>query len=137
MIVETAQILCTAHRVLDEDVSDVFYKKTHVNHPSSVWARSSTENYDWLVEHLHGLGREYTHRYGKTHATITRLGEEIRTRPRGLTKTEWSDPPCAMADEFIVSDDPVENYRNYYVNGKAHLHRWKDREPPEWIDHDR
>ena len=50
MIVESAQMLCTAHRVLDGDefADDVgLYKATHKNHPSSVWTRETDENYYW------------------------------------------------------------------------------------------
>ena len=40
MILETAQMLSTAHRVLDGDkLADEkkLYKKVHVNHPSTKW----------------------------------------------------------------------------------------------------
>ena len=86
MILETAQLLSTAHRVLDgqlvevsffvdgldrrvkkkklwllEDTrNEVLYNATHMNHPSAIWARQSVENYNWLVEHLFALGDEYT-----------------------------------------------------------------------------
>jgi hypothetical protein len=42
--------------------------------------------------------------------------------------------PNAMAKEFIVSSNPVDNYRNYYRSGKTHLHKWTKRQPPEWIN---
>jgi hypothetical protein len=66
MILESAQLLSTAHRVLDgvaviggklggrkktewvlDDArQDVLYKATHMNHPSAIWARKSVENYN-------------------------------------------------------------------------------------------
>ena len=39
MILETAQILCTAHHCIMGEDADVPYKSTHKNHPSTVWAR--------------------------------------------------------------------------------------------------
>jgi hypothetical protein len=39
-----------------------------------------------------------------------------------------------MAEEYIVSQDPIINYRNYYKAGKKHLHAWKRRNPPEWMN---
>lgn len=144
MIVETAQLLCTAHRVidgrkdgstwiLDDWRNEYFYRATHVNHPSSVWCRSSIENYIWLCDHLRALGDEYTHRYDKKHATIIKLGYYLGSPPFNLKEWDWTEPPCAMDDEFVVSKDPVENYRNYYRLGKTKLHNWKNREEPEWL----
>jgi hypothetical protein len=158
MIVETAQLLSTAHRVLDgeelvvqlrhkdtgkiknkkvwvlgDDRNDVLYSCTHMNHPSAIWCRDSVENYNWLVDHLYALGREYTYRYGKKHATIERCFYPLQSPPHGLRTWDWSTPPSAMAEEFIISEDPIVNYRNYYKHGKASLHKWKKREAPEWI----
>ena len=48
MILEYAQLLSTAHRVLDGDQnadSQGFYKATHKNHPSAVWVRESWAHY--------------------------------------------------------------------------------------------
>ena len=45
MILETAQLLCCVHWVSGVEAP---YKKTHVNHPSSVWARESLTNYKWF-----------------------------------------------------------------------------------------
>lgn len=156
MIVETAQLLSTAHRiidgmevqlvlekdgkrrkksvwVLDDARNDIFYNATHRNHPSAVWVRQAVENYNWCVDHLFALGDEYTHRYGKQHATIRKLGYEIQSPPHGLRDWDWTQPPSAMGAEFIISDDPIVNYRNYYKHGKTNLHSWKKRSVPEWI----
>jgi len=157
MIVETAQLLSTAHRVLDglqvrvqyitdkgkkrsknvwvldDGRNDWFYNATHINHPCAVWCRESVENYNWLVDHLFALGDEYNHRYGKSHLTIEKLGYEIQSPPDNLRAWDWTSPPSAMDTEYIVSTDPIENYRNYYKYGKAKLHSWKKREVPAWI----
>ena len=156
MILETAQLLSTAHRVLDglevqlllekngktrkkkvwvlDDYrNDVLYNATHLNHPSAIWARQSVENYNWLVEHMFALGDEYTYRYGKRHKTIEKLGYEIQSPPHNLRDWDMTPMPSCMAPEYIISDDPIVNYRNYYKLGKANIHAWKKREAPAWI----
>lgn len=156
MIVETAQLLSTAHRVmdglevqlelekdgkvrrkkvwvLDDHRNDILYNATHINHPSAVWVRESVENYNWLVDHLYALGTEYTFRYGKKHATIEKCFYTLQSPPHGLRTWDWTQPPSAMDQSFIISDDPIVNYRNYYKHGKANLHKWKNREAPDWI----
>jgi hypothetical protein len=154
MILETAQLLSTAHRVLDgeefvgqsqsgrkakrwrlkNDLDDIMYSATHINHPSAVWTRQSVANYNWLVDHLVALGYEYTHRYGRTHITIDKLADILKNPPQNIPHDVMTPMPSCMAKEYIVSDDPVENYRNYYNKGKTSLHRWTNRFPPDWID---
>ena len=70
MILESAQMLCTAHRYYGNE--NVPYKTAHLNHPSSIWVRENTHHYYWLYEHMLALGNEYTKRYNKTH-----LSDEI------------------------------------------------------------
>ncbi len=51
MIVESAQMLSTAHRVLDGDAgadAKLLYKKAYENHPSTIWVRKDAMNYWWL-----------------------------------------------------------------------------------------
>ena len=158
MIVETAQLLSTAHRVmdglelkvllrnpatgktrnkkvwvLDDYRNDIFYAATHINHPSAIWARESVSNYNWLVDHLFALADEYRFRYSKNHATITKLGYEIQSPPHALKEWDWTPMPSCMDDQYIISDDPIKNYRNYYRYGKSSMHAWKKRQPPQWI----
>ena len=72
MILESAQMLCTAHHCYgDKDqIQNVPYKQAHLNHPSTVWTRRSKSTYMWLYNHMMALGDEYTKRYGKTHLSI-------------------------------------------------------------------
>ena len=73
MIIEYAQLMSTAHRILDGDeyegrtkigrrirrwkhlnknVENTIYKASHINHPSAVWTRESVANYIWLYNYL-------------------------------------------------------------------------------------
>ncbi len=153
MILESAQLLSTAHRYLDghlvmgksdtgrnvkrwilaDSREPVLYQATHINHPSAIWCRASVENYNWLVDHFFALMNEYTHRYGKHHKCSGDIAYMLQSPPHKLEEFDMTKMPCAMGDEYIISDEPVINYRNYYKVAKASLHKWTNRQPPEWI----
>jgi len=155
MILETAQLLSTAHRVIDGEeyvgqsqsgrkakrwrlsgnVDAIMYAATHINHPSAVWVRENSANYDWLYDHLLALGREYTYRYGRTHLTIDKLKDILKDAPENIEQSNvMTKMPSCMDKQYIVSLDPITNYRNYYNYGKTDLLRWSNRPPPQWID---
>ena len=134
MILESAQMLSTAHRVLDGDehADNVgMYKMTHKNHPSTIWVRANSENYDWLQEHMEALITEYTHRYGKRHAT-ERLIHSLWEHPKNITHDDFTDPPQCMPD-YCKGDDAVSAYLNYYIMEKSDFATWKRRDKPEWF----
>ena len=134
MPLETAQLLCTARHELGEDAETIPYRKTHTNHPCSIWARESLYNYVWLCRFGVALCREYTHRYSKVHKCEAVIDDCFLNIPdTSCFKTIYKTPhPLAMDDEYKLSD-PVLAYRNYYNQAKSHLHSWKHRRKPEWI----
>ena len=81
MILESAQMLCTAHHHYAEkheiNADYIPYKKAHYNHPSTIWCRHNSRQYYWLFNHMVALGMEYTKRYGKTHLSITKAPNSI------------------------------------------------------------
>ena len=127
MILESAQLLCTAHRELDvscnifENIDKVLYKSTHKNHPSAKWVRESVFNYRWLYLHMMALGDEYTKRYGKTHLTITKCAKFLNVPPVHMQGDEWSEPPQAMPDNYKVEGDSIKAYWNYYIGEKHNI----------------
>jgi hypothetical protein len=165
MILESAQLLSTAHRVLDgtekvvqryvagsfparyrnvkqwvlEDGRDnVIYQATHINHPSAVWIRESVLNYAWLVDHMYALMQEYSYRYStdtiqKTHKCSGEIFYQLSSPPKNLSNFPMTPIPSCMDEQYRVSDDPVDNYRNYYKFGKADLHKWTKRDRPFWL----
>lgn len=154
MILESAQLLSTSHRLIDgieytaktktgrnvkrwslnDSRDNILYTATHINHPSAVWCRQNVNNYYWLSCYLMEHCEEYTYRYGKIHKVESSgLLECLKTSPHAISKAAFFDPPAAMDTKYIISNDSVINYRNYYKQGKSHLHAWKNREPPEWI----
>ena len=153
MILESAQLLSTAHRVLDgheyiddggkrkvkrwrldDDRNVTLYSATHVNHPSAVWCRENNNNYNWLWCYLYEHCKEYTYRYGKVHKVEKDgLLKALQTPPNNIPVSYKTQPPSAMDPKYIISKNAIVNYRNYYKVGKVHLHKWKNRQPPEWI----
>jgi hypothetical protein len=119
MILESAQLLCTAHIISDGYKANVPYKVTHKNHPSAVWARESISNYKWLYKHMIALGEEYTRRYGKQHLTILKCSDMLRNPPVNVTKTELTPMPQCMPDKYKVPGNSVEAYWNYYEAEKV------------------
>ena len=144
MILESAQLLSTAHRVLDGEpmvqlsaagrrltryshptLDDVLYKSTHINRPSGVWVRESKANYLWLYEHFLALCAEYTNRYNKVHATYEKLGQLLSTPPLAIAGSPFTPIKLAMPVPYQLSD-PVEAYRYYYESEKLQIDKdWK------------
>ena len=154
MILETAQLLSTAHRVLDgeetvvinqngrkakrwllsDDRNNILYSATHINHPSAIWCRQSHENYRWLHNLLCELVKEYQHRYGKIHkCQQTGLVDTLSLIPKNIPISEFTEPTPAMPDIYKVANDSITSYRNYYNGAKTHLAKWKNRDIPEWF----
>lgn len=121
MILESAQLLCTAHVISDGENANVPYKVTHKNHPSAIWARESTSNYKWLYNHMIALGEEYTRRYGKKHLTILKCSGVLSKAPANVTKTELTPMPQCMPDQYKVPGNSVEAYWNYYEAEKVNV----------------
>lgn len=154
MILEYAQLLCTAHRILDGDLvlktdqkgrkvkayalpdsekDNIFYKHTHVNHPCAVWARDSSQNYHLLYKLFIELCNEYTHRYGKTHLTYSKLSHLLKYPPNNISDSGLTSPPKCMPD-FYKKGNVIESYRTYYVSDdKKHLLSYSKRPKPFWI----
>lgn len=137
MILETAQLLSTAHRVLDEnklspEMDSILYKKTHQNHPCAIWVRDCSQNYAWTYTLFGNLLREYTYRYTKQHAS-TKLIDKLIKFPQNILRTENKTPFKLAMPEQYKTTDPVESYRNYYNGEKRELFSWKNRKVPEWV----
>ena len=117
MILESAQMLCTAHHHYGNG-DNVPYKKAHYNHPSTIWVRERTGNYYWLYFHMMALGDEYTRRYGKTHLSITKCKDALFPHPHGMKHGEAVQPPQCMPDEY-KDDCSLQAYWNYYISEKS------------------
>ena len=119
MILESAQMLCTAHHELLHE-PDVPYKPSHINHPSTIWVRTDNHNYHWLYDHMLALGDEYTKRYSKTHLSIIKCKEPLRLAPVNIPHVKFTQPPQAMPDEYR-NKCSIQAYWNYYIGDKNHI----------------
>ena len=159
MILEYAQLLSTAHRVLDGVLTDglsqsgrkrklyvlndsrdtILYSATHVNHPSAVWCRQSDSNYMWLAELLEECCKEYSYRYGKIHKVESSgLMQSLKNIfPKNIPNKPFTEPTPAMPDECKVPGNSLMSYHNYYNMNKSHLWSWKgkinSRPVPKWL----
>jgi len=118
MILESAQMLCTAHHHYGSG-DNVPYKKAHYNHPSTIWCRQNSRQYYWLFHHMLALGDEYTKRYNKTHLSITKCFDVLKNCPVGMPLGgEFNEPPQCMPDQYKVPGCSITAYWNYYEQEK-------------------
>lgn len=160
MIVEYAQLMSTAHRVLDGEqyegrtklnrrikrwlhpdkfLEEHLYKASHIKHPSGIWCRSTTGNYEWLYAHFIASCEEYTHRYGKTHLTFTKMAEVFKTPPKNLPKGPQTEFAVAIAENQTCRQVPgfnqlsvVDKYKQYIKSDKPFA-VWTKRKKPAWF----
>ena len=163
MIVESAQMLSTVHRMLDgqetrrrsvsgktmtkyyelpDDRENIVYKACHFNHPCTIWTREGCCNYTWHYNHFAALCDEYTYRYGKIHSTDTKLRKTLSKLPDNIPRTAGrtpfklamkSNPECITHD--LGGTNAVESYRKFYkTKEKRFKMDWTKRPVPEWFN---
>lgn len=152
MIVESAQMMSTAHRILDgkeylapsksgkrmvkhyllPKYDDLIYKAVHAKHPCTVWTMESYNNYVWHYGLWRDLAAEFKFRFGKVHASWEKLKDVLKYPPKNIPLVNSTRFALAMPDEYRV-DCPVQSYRNYYLGEKTRFAKWeKGRSAPEW-----
>lgn len=128
-LLEYTQLLCSAYYYTDESHLSP-YKLAHKNHPCTVWARESLDNWIYLRNLALELYEEYKFRYNdKDHKSgDIVLGLPLPSLKRkGLTKFALAMP------ENYKTKDAVTSYRDYFNGEKMHLAQWKNRARPSWI----
>ena len=143
MIVEQAQMLSTAHRVLDgvrgtiivyskkdkkfiskqygsvlrhlgEDGSiPVLYLKTHDNHPNNLWIRESIMNYRYAYHLFTTMFDEYEYRFGKKHKS-SKLRHDLKQVPRNLKNIKMT--PFVWDKDYHYISDVTEAYRKIFID---------------------
>jgi hypothetical protein len=150
MILEYAQLLSTAHRLLDgyeyegksisgrkamrwkldDEREDNLYMASHMKHPSGMWCRETSRNYMWLYSLWRDLMKEYTFRYGKHHVA-ERLIPFLDNLPNNIKFGELTTMPQCMPEQYKVPDS-IQAYKNYYIGDKQRFAVWTNRPIPEW-----
>lgn len=140
MILESAQMLCTAVNILEPDHNLNIYKTSHKNHPVSIWVRTSQENFLWLVSMVEAMHDEWKYRYDhppsklhKSYIMVMYLKDNLLS-PDKFPEKGLTPFAQAMPDEF-KDPDPVVAYRNYYQfdTHKRNIASWKKRGKPYWF----
>lgn len=142
MVLETTQMLSTA---INECGGKAPYKSTHKNHPCNVWARQTTGNFEWLLNHGFSLSIEYTGRFGKIHKCANILYDIQEQR---LNKVIPSGPLTPFANCAANSDkgisykhisDTIQAYKLYLIdrwNTDKRKPVWTNNSCPYWVDFD-
>lgn len=132
MPIESAQMLSSAHRILDgESAPDACYKATHRHHPCTVWTMSSSANYMWHYNLLECMLEEYSRRYNKVHKT-SQLLSILSKLPHNIVQNGFTLPPQAIP-EIYKQDDVIAAYRIFYRVEKAGFATWKHGDVPAWF----
>lgn len=136
MILETAQMLSTAHYACDaltDDLQDPdIYKPTHVHHPCTRWVSATSANYRWAYEHFAALAAEYEHRYYLQHKSWWKIGKALKKLPRNIIGARMTPFAQAMPDQY-KDNCAVNAYRNFYANDKANFLKYTKRPMPDWL----
>jgi len=140
MIVESAQMLSTAHRVLDGDAgadAKLLYQKAYENHPSTIWVRQDAMNYWWLWMHALTLCEEYKWRFSpdgnnlaknhKTEFVIHQL-QDLPVNIPAKKENRWqvlADLPLCMPDQYKHGKEhqvyAVESYQQFVTQDKPYM----------------
>ena len=131
-------------KAFHQEIGSELMKPAMLNHPSTIWARQSLDNFDWLLYHGVSLCGEYTHRYEKEHGTQKRIvdcglyREFIENHNYHLD--ELTPVSIAMDDMYRIEntfddewDFVIESYRHYYLEGKWRFAEWRKDRRPEWF----
>lgn len=162
MTLETAQLLCNAHRMLDgfegclqkrgnnqwvenyrfvhpTDIPDEtrfkqgpMYLMSHPFHPCTVWTIQNSSNYEWLLLYFEAILAEFEYRFGKPHKSVELL-PLLKNFPLNIRNGTLLDNVHCMPDEF-KTDNTVEAYRSYYRSKQVLMQfSYTNRKPPEWL----
>ena len=150
MPTEYAQMLSTAHRLLDgqmyegrtktgrrakrwlltDEREHGLFMAGHVKHPDTLWVMKSRQNYYKLFFLYMATLGEYTYRYGKIHGS-SRPALWLQKAPRNIPDIGLTEMPLCMPEE-CKTDNVIEAYHNYYRMYKRGFANWKNRETPAW-----
>lgn len=133
MVLESAQLLSNAAHAHCPELAP--YRKTHFNHPCSIWARQHRGNYLWLLQHFIHLCLEYKHRFNKVHACKKLYGI--------FDNIQYFLEDSKIHDDFVncslFKEQPnvILAYRQTLIHKWSNDKRkpnWHNRNKPEWHD---
>lgn len=109
------------------------YLPTHINHPSTVWVRSSLQNYKWTFNYIAALNDQCAYRGYKSPSVsfleVCRLPQPEHMQDLGLTQFALA---MKAYPQCVVQGNPIQSYRNFYRADKKQFATWKNRQKPNW-----
>lgn len=153
MILESAQMMCTAIRVhmsLEDtpreelpDELKFLYKTAHPKHGSTKWVGECFSNFQWLFMHVIQMHAQHKQRFGTRHKSFRVakdawlfLHKERKEHNFILPESMTTTPPYMAfgpALEHLKNPmDPAGSYRRFYIADKAKFATWTNSEPPPW-----
>ena len=129
MIIESCQLMSTAHHILDEDNAiHGIMKKTHANHPSNKWVRESSRHYEWLYKYTLRLCYNYSLKSRKVHKCFIERMPILLNLPKNIEDKGFVRAPAAVLDKFKHIEDLFEAYHEHISNK---YNEWPFRKPPK------
>jgi len=140
MCLESTQMLVSALRFNGAQDSDLpltqsgkVWKGGYANHPCTRWTQENISNWYWLWLHGTTLAARYQtyHPESRVHACYPVLLELHKIMEKFMPIGKLTKFAQAMPDEYMVSENPVINYRHYYSHGKKYMNSGKG---PQWYN---
>ena len=131
-------------KAFHQEIGSELMKPAMLNHPSTIWARQSHANFDWLYQHGIALCEEYTYRYEKEHGSEARIKNTPFSNHLQLMRVQYdiglTPVTIAMDDMYRIEntfDDEwefvIQSYRHYYLEGKWRFAEWRKNRRPDWF----
>jgi len=155
MILETVQMLYTAHNILKtenlakaKEEGLVTYSSFSPKHPTCLWIRDNATNYIYAAKVAKYLCEEYTYRYDKIHSCQIHVDWLIVNVPTNFQIVHYNPEtvmsynkefqalghtpvPLAMYDD-VKYHDTFKSYHFYYIVYKHYFAKWTARPVPWW-----
>ena len=143
MILESAQMLCTAYHIKSDCRDVIPYKKAYENHPMTKWVRESIGNLNWTIKHSLELCLIYKKWRNKEHKTEKVINWCFNNKNKLIelknVSQKLTSPPLCMPDKYKIKfrfsnlDNYVASYLNYYQNEKIQINsEWCNRIKPSF-----
>lgn len=132
MLKESCQMLSTSIKCKTPFVDDRIYKMTHVNHPATIWARTSKQNFIWLTQLADELLNQFKLRYKNDHHKCSEILDNCKKYDYLFDDIGLTPFAQCMPEQFM-SDDAVYSYRLFVTAAKSRFFKFdKLNNEPEW-----
>ena len=138
MPLEEAQMLCTTVRLHAPEYAEEagLYRAVHQKHPCTIWAGQTRANYLYSLDMFREMCREYTHRYGKVHASW-RLYDALVDAAQYVPDGNITPHPECFSEHTDLKSGrpwPIQSYRKFYMTKQKRFKMvWTKRDMPEWF----